>query len=198
MSGGTGERFDGVTAGTAAGAGHRPDETMRAPTGDARRRPPVPDGGDAMDFETAQRDLFEAVGLDVRSRFVELESASGRTHVFETGPPDDDHPLAFVHGTAAFGAFLAPLVAQFDDVRTITFDRPGYGRSEPFEYTEENLLRTLDGTIEGVLDDAGVEQVDLVGHSMGAHAIIRFALAHPERCARLLRESRAAELADAG
>ena len=138
------------------------------------------------DFEAAQRELIDAVGLSATSRFVDLGNAVGRTHVLESGPPGDGPPLLFVHGTAAFGAFMAPLMAQFHGTRTIAFDRPGYGLSDPFAYTVWNLQRTLTDVVGGVLDELGVERVDLVGHSMGGHAGIRFALAHPDRVRRLV------------
>lgn len=143
-------------------------------------------GARLMDFEAAQRDLFEAVGLDVQSRFIDLETPRVRTHVFEAGSPTEEPPLVFVHGTAAFGAFLAPLMAQLEDVRTIAFDRPGFGLSGEFAYDEETLRRTVVDGLEGVLDALGVDRVDLVGHSMGGYTSILFALAHPERVRRLI------------
>lgn len=132
-------------------------------------------------FETAQQDFFDEIGLTATSRVINLETPPIRTHVIESGPREDSQPLVFVHGTAAFGAFLAPLIAQFPGTRTIAFDRPGYGLSAPFEYTEGNLHRTNVDVIDGVLDALDLEQVDLIGHSMGGHASIRFALEHPER-----------------
>lgn len=124
--------------------------------------------------------------MGVESRFVDLETPPVRTHVFESGRADGDPPLVFVHGSDAFGAFLAPLVAQFDDARVVGFDRPGYGLSDPFVYTEGDFRRTLVETVEGVVDDLGAERVDLVGHSMGGHAGVRFALQRPERVRRLI------------
>jgi len=132
-------------------------------------------------FETAQQDFFEEVGLTATTRFIDLETPPIRTHVIESGPQDNREPLVFVHGTAAFGAFLAPLMAQFPGTRTIAFDRPGYGLSAPFEYNADNLHRTNVEVIKGVLDALDLDQVHLVGHSMGGHASIRFALERPER-----------------
>ena len=141
---------------------------------------------DTADFESAQRRLFEAYGLETRSRFVDIENPGVRMHVLETGTPEEDTPLVFVHGTAAFGAFFAPLMGHLDDTRIIAFDRPGYGLSDPFVYTEENIQRTVVDTLEGVLDELGIERADLVGHSMGGHTGILFALAHPDRVRQLL------------
>jgi pimeloyl-ACP methyl ester carboxylesterase len=125
------------------------------------------------------------VGIDPQSQFVELETPRVLTHVLEAGSPDDEPPLVFVHGSAAFGAFLAPLMAQFDGVGLIAFDRPGYGLSDPFVYTEGNLRRTVVDVLEGVLDELEIDRVDLVGHSMGGHASILFALEHPDRVGRI-------------
>ena len=139
-----------------------------------------------IDFETAQQELFEEVGLDVQSQFIDLETPRVRTHVFEAGPPDDDVPLIFVHGGMLFGAFFAPLMAQFDDTRMIAFDRPGYGLSDKFVYTTGNIRQNASDVIGGVLDHLEIEQADLVGQSGGGYASIQFALAHPERVRRLI------------
>lgn len=139
-----------------------------------------------IDFETAQHDLFDTVGLDVRSRFVELDEPRVRVHVFEAGPAEGHHPLLFVHGGGSFGAFLAPLIAQLDDDWVVGFDRPGYGLSDDFLYQERTLRRTDIDVLDGVIDDLGVEQVDLVGHSMGGYASVQYALARPDRVRRLV------------
>lgn len=160
---------------------------MATPTNGSTERTDTPREGQAsIDFETAQRALFEAVGLDVQSRFIDLDDPRVRTHVFEAGPPDGDPPLVFVHGTASFGAFFAPLMAHLDGVRIVAFDRPGYGLSGGFEYSEGNFRRTVVDALEGVLDELGIERADLVGHSAGGYTSILFALARPERVRRLI------------
>lgn len=139
----------------------------------------------SVGFEMAQRKLFDEAGLDSWSRFLEIDPLGVRVHAFETGSTDDNIPRIFVHGTGGFGAFLSPLVAQFDDTRSIALDRPGYGLSDPFVYTEANLRRTVVNVIEGVLDGLEIDQADLVGHSMGGHASILFAVEHPDRVRRI-------------
>ncbi|MFB6184850.1 MAG: alpha/beta fold hydrolase [Haloarculaceae archaeon] len=138
----------------------------------------------SVDFETAQSELFDEAGLDARSQFFELDTQV-RVHAFETGSADDDLPRIFVHGTGGFGAFFSPLIAQFDAARSIAFDRPGYGLSDPFVYTETNLRRTVVDVIEDVFDELEIERADLVGHSMGGHASILFAVEHPDRVRRI-------------
>lgn len=137
------------------------------------------------EFETAQRALFESAGLETRSDFVELDTPPGRVHVVEAGAADDDPPVVFVHGTASFGAFFAPLMRHLDGRRLITFDRPGYGLSDPFTYTTRNIRRTVVDVLDGVLDDRGIEQADIVGHSMGGHTGLLYSARYPERVRRL-------------
>lgn len=141
---------------------------------------------DGLEFETAQRRLFDAVGLDPRSRFVDLTDPRARIHVFERGRSGAYPPLLFVHGTGTFGAFMAPLMAQFDDARTVAFDRPGYGLSDPFRYSARTFVGVLVDGMAALVDALGVDRVDIVGHSMGGHAAIRFAIDRPERVRRLV------------
>jgi len=141
------------------------------------------DSGDSTpEFETAQRALFDAVGVEYESSFIDLDRPSVRTHVFEAGDGDgNDPPLLFLHGTAAFGAFLAPLMRELRQYRLIGFDRPGHGLSGPYEFHPDTVRRTTIETVESVLDGLELERVDLVGHSMGAFAGIEFARTHPTR-----------------
>lgn len=152
------------------------------------KRPRQPDESrqHSVDFKGAQDHLFENVGMSPRSRFIDLEEPAVRVHVLEEGNQSDSTPLLFVHGTGAFGAFMAPLMAQFDDARTMAFDRPGFGLSGEFVYTKKNILKTHVDVLLGVLEALDITQVDLVGNSMGGHAGIRFALEHPTRVHRLV------------
>lgn len=77
---------------------------MTPATGAGTETPDTPGEGSATtEFETAQRELLDAVGLDVESRFVDVDIgradgdvSSVRTHVFEAGaadgPTDGDDP----------------------------------------------------------------------------------------------------------
>jgi 2-hydroxy-6-oxonona-2,4-dienedioate hydrolase len=149
--------------------------------GDGTTRRRGEDSATATDFEAAERALFEDVGLETRSQFVDLADPQLRTRIVESGPDDGDVPLVFVHGTAEFCGFLSPLMAQFDERRLLTYDRPGFGLSDPFDYTDATLRGTNVAALESVLDALDLERVDLVGHSMGGYTGIHFALARPER-----------------
>ena len=138
--------------------------------------------GALTDFEAAQTALLKAAGLEWDSSFVALDRPAVSTHVFETGTRDaDGTPIVFLHGTAAFGAFLAPLLSQLDEYRLVGFDRPGHGLSGPYEYDADTIRQTAGATIESVLDELAIDRVDLVGHSMGAFGGIEFTRRYPER-----------------
>jgi 2-succinyl-6-hydroxy-2,4-cyclohexadiene-1-carboxylate synthase len=66
-------------------------------------------------------------------------------------------------------------------------DLPGHGRSAglPGSYSMERTSRLL----ADLLDRNGVSRTHVVGYSMGGRLALFFALAHPERCRRLILES---------
>lgn len=160
---------------------------MATPTdGDEQHPGPPPEVAGGSDFETAQRDVFEEAGIDVQSRFVDLTNPQTRTHVLQAGDLDDKPPVLFVHGTTWFAAYFAPLLAELEGARMLAIDRPGSGLSGDFGYTAANFRQTVSTVLGGVLDGLGIEQVDLVGNSMGGYWSIVFALAHPSRVRRLI------------
>lgn len=142
--------------------------------------------GPTREFEATHEALLDEYGIEANSRFVVLDGPGVRTHVVESAATGGDVPLVFVHGTASFVGFFAPLLAELDDVHWVAFDRPGFGRSGPFEYSTATLRATVVDTLAGVLDECGFDQVDLVGHSMGGYASLAFARDHPERVRRVV------------
>ena len=62
-------------------------------------------------------------------------------------------------------------------MRVITIDLPGHGYSECFN--DEHTMELMARTVKAVLDDAGVEQCVVVGHSMGGYVALAFADLYP-------------------
>lgn len=138
------------------------------------------------DFETAQDRLFEEMSINPRSRYIDLDHPQVRTHVLEAGDAgSDDVPVFFVHGTGAFGALFAPLIAHLDDTWTIAIDRPGYGLSGDHTYSAQTFRPSAVTVLERLLNELGIEQVDLVGNSAGGYWSLVFALARPTRIRQL-------------
>lgn len=138
------------------------------------------------DFETAQHRVFKEAGINPQSRFLDLEKPRVRTHVIEASDLNDDPPVLFIHGVTGFGAMFAPLMSHLDSRRMIAIDRPGWGLSGDFIYTPETHRQTAVNVLKSVLDELGIEQVDLVGHSTGGYWSILFGLTHPHRVRRLI------------
>jgi pimeloyl-ACP methyl ester carboxylesterase len=96
------------------------------------------------------------------------------------------HPaVVLLHGLTATRRYvvMGSSALQRSGHRVIAYDARGHGRSgsapEPAAYGYEELA----GDLEAVLDGAGVDRVVLAGASMGAHTLLSYALAHPERVA---------------
>lgn len=118
-----------------------------------------------------------------------------RLHVELTGPPDAP-VVVLVHGWTAASAAWAPQVRALQrDHRVVTFDLRGHGRSDGdgASFCTDVLGDDLQAVLEAVLG-AG-ERAVLVGHSMGAMAVVAWAGRHP---AEVERRASAAVLLNTG
>jgi pimeloyl-ACP methyl ester carboxylesterase len=97
-------------------------------------------------------------------------------------------PVVLLHGLTATRRYvvMGSKALERGGHRVVAYDARGHGRSapapDPAAYTYNDLARDL----EAVLDDRGIDRAVLVGASMGAHTLVRFALEHPERAAALV------------
>ena len=94
--------------------------------------------------------------------------------------------IVFVHGwTCDTSSWREQMPAFDDDYRVIALDLPGHGQSgSPPEgmFSMELFARA----VEAVREEAGADRIVLVGHSMGAPVIRRYALDYPEHVAGLV------------
>ena len=106
--------------------------------------------------------------------------------VFAARAPSEQPSIILLHGfpdTSHLYDRLAPLLAA--DHRVVTFDFLGWGRSDkPSDhvYDAASLLADL----EAVIAHVGADDVVLVAHDISGFPVIDWALAHPERTARLV------------
>ena len=98
-------------------------------------------------------------------------------------------PVVFLHGSgpgvtgwANFGENLPAL----QGIRAIIVDQVGFGASGRPDTYERNYLNISADAVVGLLDALGLEQVGLVGNSMGGDVAVRMTLDHPTRVSRLL------------
>jgi pimeloyl-ACP methyl ester carboxylesterase len=110
-----------------------------------------------------------------QDRFAAFEG--GKVHYRAVGAGKD--ALVFVHGWTCSSKSWRFQENAFPDRRVIIVDLPGHGESSApkANYSLAFFARSLDA----VLSDAGVERAVLIGHSMGAPIVGRFARDYPKK-----------------
>ncbi|MBW3602121.1 MAG: alpha/beta hydrolase [Actinobacteria bacterium] len=146
----------------------------------ARRRPPGP-GASGGDRESP------ALG-SVRGRARTVESFDGTRLYTETLGPPDAPTLVLVHGYAlSLDIWHWQRVQLADRARLVAYDQRGHGRSGPGtggDYSIHALGRDLQAVLDAVRADG--ERVVVVGHSLGAMALLSWARQHPDLVAERL------------
>ena len=136
----------------------------------------------AVRFELAERRLFAACGVQVASRRVRLADPPVAVRVLEAG---DGPPLVLVHGSGMSASTWAPLMPFLRTRRLIAFDLPGFGLSDAFDYGGRSLRAHAVAQLTSLLDALGLEQVPIVGTSLGGMWALCLALDAPERITAL-------------
>jgi pimeloyl-ACP methyl ester carboxylesterase len=106
--------------------------------------------------------------------------------------------VVLLHGFGASTFSWRPVYDKLaEDFTVIAYDRPAFGLTErPTTWEKDDWadgspysLASQVVLLQGLLDELGVEQAILVGHSAGAPVAVSFALAHPERVQALVLEA---------
>lgn len=121
-------------------------------------------------------------GRGPSGRLIEIDGAA--LHVREEGA---GVPVVFLHGASGnlLDWFAGEAPARvLPGLRSIAFDRPGLGYSDPIEGHED--IRIQAARLDAGLAALGVERAILVGHSFGGAVALAWALQAPERVAGLL------------
>ena len=109
-------------------------------------------------------------------------------HVREWGS-EAGRPLVFWHalGAGTSGAYLTEVAPALTaaGLWLLAPDAPGFGESPPLP-PERYETASVVGMVRGLLDERGIEQSILMGHSWGGTIMTAFAAAHPERVAGLI------------
>jgi pimeloyl-ACP methyl ester carboxylesterase len=134
-------------------------------------------------FDDAERRLFAHYGLAAEHGTLALRDPPLSVGVREAGT---GAPVVFVHGSGMSGATWAPVIAQLPDRRCIAVDLPGFGRSEPFDYSGRTLRQHAVAQLGSVLDALELDRAPLVGTSLGAMWALCLALDAPERVAAVV------------
>jgi non-heme chloroperoxidase len=101
-----------------------------------------------------------------------------RLHVEDSGGPG--RPVVLIHGWPLSAQAWTPQVAALRDAgyRVVAYDRRGFGRSD--KPASGYGYDTLADDLQRVLDQCGLQDVTLVGFSMGGGEVARYITRHGE------------------
>ena len=113
----------------------------------------------------------------------DLQLADGRTlHVYDTGADEADNRLAVFwhHGSPNIGSPPEPLFAAAEElgIRWVSYDRPGYGGSTPYQGRDVASAATYVAAVAYAL---GIDRFAVMGHSGGGPHALACAALLPER-----------------
>jgi pimeloyl-ACP methyl ester carboxylesterase len=94
-------------------------------------------------------------------------------------------PLVLVHGAFFTIDNWGPILSTLaEDHQVIAVELQGHGHTadidRPFTYDD------FAADVAGLMDHLGVAQADVVGYSLGAMTVLRFAMRHPDRVRKLV------------
>jgi pimeloyl-ACP methyl ester carboxylesterase len=96
--------------------------------------------------------------------------------------PSDAAPVLLIHGLGGDRHSWAPLLDGLTAVRDVLVaELPGFGAAPPLPDDVEPSPAALAADVARALDAAGVERVDVVGHSLGGWVALEFAELAPGR-----------------
>jgi len=122
--------------------------------------------------------------LTYESTLRELHTEQGvlRYHEAGQGPP-----LLLLHGSgpgvSGWQNFSGNLAAFAEHFRCIVLEFPGFGVSDS---TGEDPMAAAAPAVPRLLDGLGLDEVDVIGNSMGGMVAARTAIEHPQRVRRMV------------
>jgi non-heme chloroperoxidase len=98
-------------------------------------------------------------------------------HVADSG--GDGRPVVLIHGWPLSGESWSEQLAPLRDagLRVVVYDRRGFGRSDPGDGYDYDKLA---GDLDNVLTDLDLQDVTLVGFSMGGGEVARYVTTYGE------------------
>lgn len=121
---------------------------------------------------------------------VTLQRASGPVvvDVWPAQSPNGSPPVLLIHGWGGSGSYWQETARRLaKTVKVVVPDLPGTGRSQPVR-SPQNMFDQV-ATLKFIVEALNLEQVQIVGHSMGAAMTLLLSGQIPERVERLVLTS---------
>jgi pimeloyl-ACP methyl ester carboxylesterase len=122
--------------------------------------------------------------LTYESTLRELVTDQGVLRYHEAG---EGPPLLLLHGSGpgvtGWRNYRGNLAVFAEHFRTLVLEFPGFGVSDP---TDQHPMVAAPAAVLRFLDGLGLQQVDVIGNSMGGIVATQVAAAHPDRIRRLV------------
>ena len=116
----------------------------------------------------------------------EYASVNGIDLYYETH--GSGRPLVLLHGGLGSGEMFGPVLPSFTDHRqVILVDLQGHGRTADIDRPID--VRLMADDVAALIEHLGLDDVDLVGYSLGGGVALQTAIRHPERVRRLVAAS---------
>jgi len=131
----------------------------------------------------AERNLFAAVGADVDEFFIELVRTGLRVRVLSHGRGP---AVVLLHGATENAAIWAPLFTRLGHFRLLAVDLPGHGLSDPTIFRRGQVREHARQLIDDILDALSLDQVPVIGHSLGGMFALWHVAAGSERISEVV------------
>ena len=139
---------------------------------------PQPDSGPPTASSRPSAACSTSTASPRDSRRLALADPALTARVLETGAGE---PLVLLHGSGMSAATWAPLLPHLQERHVHAFDLPGFGLSDPHDYTGRSLRRHAVAQVGSMLDALELERASVVGTSLGAMWALCMALEEPAR-----------------
>jgi 2-succinyl-6-hydroxy-2,4-cyclohexadiene-1-carboxylate synthase len=102
----------------------------------------------------------------------------------------EGQPLLLLHGFTGDSSTWLPFCEQWGKhSRLIIPDIIGHRKTEAPEQLERYNIESAAKDLKEILDQLGIEKVDVLGYSMGGRLALTFAILFPDQLRRLILES---------
>ena len=116
----------------------------------------------------------------------EYASVNGIDLYYETH--GSGRPLVLLHGGLGSGEMFGPVLPSFSDHHQVVLvDLQGHGRTADIDRPID--VRLMADDVAALIEHLGLDDVDLVGYSLGGGVALQTAIRHPERVRRLVAAS---------